>query len=106
TTDKIIPSSKEWKATWNNQIIARSKNTIIVEGNTYFPPESVQMEYLKSTDYHTTCKWKGVASYYSLIVDDKENENAAWYYPEPKPEATIIKHYVAFYKGISVEEEN
>lgn len=75
----------------------------MVEGNHYFPPSSVRMEYLKPSDHHTTCPWKGLASYYTLEVDDKRNENAAWYYPTPKEAAKQIANHVAFWRGVTVE---
>lgn len=92
------------KATWNNAVIAESDDTIVIENNHYFPPESVKQEYLQSSETHTTCPWKGLASYYTLNVDGKENKDAAWYYPEPKDAATEIKGYVAFWKGVKVSE--
>lgn len=92
------------KATWNNQTIAESNDTIVVEGNHYFPPASVNQAYLKASSKHTTCPWKGEASYYTLDVDGKENADAAWYYPEPKDAASQIKGYIAFWKGVQVAE--
>ncbi|GAA4927850.1 DUF427 domain-containing protein [Mucilaginibacter defluvii] len=92
------------KATWNNAVIAESDDTIVIENNHYFPPESVKQEYLQSSETHTTCPWKGLASYYTLNVGGKENKDAAWYYPEPKDAATEIKGYVAFWKGVKVSE--
>ncbi len=91
------------KALWNGEIIAESDQTIVIEGNHYFPPESVRQEYLQETDYHTTCPWKGKASYYNVVVDGEVNPNAAWYYPEPKEAASEIKGYLAFWKGVRVE---
>jgi uncharacterized protein (DUF427 family) len=91
------------KATWNGVILAESDNTEIVEGNHYFPPESVNKEYLKSSDHHSVCPWKGKASYYSIEVNGQVNENAAWYYPEPSDAAKQIKDHVAFWKGVEVE---
>ena len=90
------------KATWNNHIIAQSDDTVVVENNHYFPKESVKAEYLKNSDTHTTCPWKGLASYYTLTVDGKENPDAAWYYPEPKEAATQIKDHIAFWKGVQI----
>ena len=90
------------KAIWNNQVIAESDNTVVVENNHYFPKESVKAEYLKNSDTHTTCPWKGLASYYTLTVDGKENPDAAWYYPEPKEAATQIKDHIAFWKGVQI----
>jgi uncharacterized protein (DUF427 family) len=91
------------KATWNNVVLAESENTVVVEGNHYFPVESINKEYFTHSDTHTTCSWKGEASYYNLQVDDKENEDAAWYYPNPKEAASNIKDHVAFWKGVKVE---
>jgi len=90
------------KALWNNQVIAESDQTIIIENNHYFPAESVKKEYLKPTDTHTTCPWKGLASYYTLEVDGQQNRDASWYYADPKPAAAEIKDYVAFWKGVKV----
>lgn len=93
------------KAIWNNKVIAESDDTIEIEGNQYFPPESVNMEYITKSDNHTACPWKGLASYYNVEVDGEVNENAAWYYPEPKTEpAYKIKNYVAFWNGVEVTE--
>ncbi|MGB7396018.1 MAG: DUF427 domain-containing protein [Pricia sp.] len=92
------------KAVWNNTVIAESDDTVVVENNNYFPAESIKKEYFKSSDKHTTCPWKGKASYYSLEVDGKTNGDAAWYYPDPKEAAKEIKDRVAFWKGVTVEE--
>ena len=92
------------KATWNGKIIAESDITINIENNHYFPKESVKMEFLRKAETHTTCPWKGVASYYDIVVDGKENINAAWYYPEPKEPAKQIKNYIAFWKGVTIEK--
>ncbi len=90
------------KAIWNDTLIAESDNTIVVEGNHYFPPESVRQEYLVPSETHTTCPWKGRASYYTINIDGEENRDAAWFYPEPKSGATEIKDHVAFWKGVEV----
>lgn len=90
-------------ATWNNQIIAESDETIVVESNHYFPIESVHSEFLKESDTHSVCPWKGTASYYSLEVDGKVNKDAAWYYPHAKDAAKNIEGYVAFWKGVAVK---
>ncbi len=90
------------KAEWNNQIIAESDATIVVENNHYFPLEAVKKEFLKPSSTHTTCPWKGLASYYSLEVDGKQNPDAAWFYPDPKDAAKQIKNYVAFWKGVKI----
>ena len=92
------------KATWNGVVLAESDQTEIVEGNHYFPSESVKKEYLKSSDHHSVCPWKGTASYYSLEVNGEVNENAAWYYPDPSDAAKQIKGHVAFWKGVTVED--
>jgi uncharacterized protein (DUF427 family) len=91
------------KAIWNNQIIAESDKTIIVEGNHYFPYNSIKPDFFQDSDTHTTCSWKGVASYKTIIVDDKINKDAAWFYPEPKTAAAEIKNYIAFWKGVKIE---
>ena len=90
------------KAIWNGYTIAESDNTVVIENNHYFPKESVKAEYLTDSQTHTTCPWKGLASYYSLSVDGKTNTDAAWYYPNPKPDASQIKDHVAFWKGVSI----
>ncbi len=90
------------KATWNKEVIAESNDTIVIENNHYFPESSLKKEFLKPSSTHSTCPWKGEASYYSLSVNGAENKDAAWYYPEPKDEAAEIKNYVAFWKGVEV----
>jgi uncharacterized protein (DUF427 family) len=90
------------KAIWNDVTLAESDDTVVVENNHYFPPDSVKREYLKESDTHTTCPWKGEASYYTVVVNDEVNKDAAWYYPEPKEAAQQIKDYVAFWKGVEV----
>ncbi len=92
------------KAIWNNQVIAESSDTIVVEGNHYFPADAINKEYLKSSVTHSVCPWKGKASYYSIEVDGKVNEDAAWYYPEPKEAAKQIKSRVVFWRGITIEK--
>lgn len=91
------------KAIWNDNIIAESDDTVMVEGNHYFPVASVKKEYLEKSKTTTICPWKGTASYYSLQVAGKTNEDAAWYYPEPKDAASQIKNRVAFWKGVKLE---
>ncbi|MGI9534818.1 MAG: DUF427 domain-containing protein [Thermodesulfobacteriota bacterium] len=91
-------------ASWNNQIIADSDLTIIIEGNHYFPPDSVNMEYLVESTTTTVCPWKGDASYFDIVVEDDVNKDAAWYYPEPKVEAKEIKGYIAFWRGVKISE--
>jgi uncharacterized protein (DUF427 family) len=90
------------QAIWNGTVIAESDKTVIVEGNHYFPPESVKSEYLTNSEHHTVCSWKGDASYYNIAIDGKVNANAAWYYPQPKQAAKHITGYIAFWKGVTV----
>jgi uncharacterized protein (DUF427 family) len=92
------------KAIWENTVLAESDRTIEVEGNQYFPPDAIRQEFLKPNDRHTTCPWKGLASYYDVEIDGKKNSSAAWYYPDPKPAAKQIKDYVAFWRGVRVEK--
>jgi uncharacterized protein (DUF427 family) len=92
------------QAVWNGKVIAESSDTVVVEGNHYFPFDSVLAEYLKPSNTHTTCPWKGVASYHSIEVDGKTNSDAAWYYPEPKNAAMSIQGRVAFWKGVTITE--
>ena len=92
------------KAIWNGAVLAESDVYETVEGNIYFPASSINQAFFKESDTHTTCFWKGQASYYSIIVDGKENTDAAWYYPEPKAEAENIKDHIAFWKGVEVTE--
>ena len=92
------------KAIWENEVIAESDRTVEVEGNQYFPPDAIKAEFLRPSEQHTTCPWKGLASYYNVEVNGKSNPNAAWYYPEPKPAAKQIKGFVAFWKGVKVEK--
>ena len=91
------------KAIWNGQLIAESADTVVVESNHYFPRSSIKAEYFEESDTKTLCPWKGVAHYYSLVVDGKKNKDAAWYYPEPKEAAKKIAGRVAFWKGVIVE---
>lgn len=91
------------KAIWNGAILAESDQTEIVEGNHYFPRHTINQEFFKESNHHTTCPWKGVASYYTIQVNGQTNENAAWYYPNPKAAASNIKNYVAFWRGVQVE---
>lgn len=92
------------KAVWKDTVLAESGDTVVVEGNHYFPPQDVKKEYLVESDYRTTCPWKGEAHYFNIVVGDGINENAAWSYPQPKEKATHITDHVAFWKGVSVEE--
>ncbi|WP_306643758.1 DUF427 domain-containing protein [Sanyastnella coralliicola] len=92
------------KAIWNDTVIAESDDTVVIEGNHYFPPESIKEEFFKSSETHTVCPWKGTASYYSLEVNGETNADAAWYYPEVSELAKGIKGRVAFWKGVKVTE--
>jgi uncharacterized protein (DUF427 family) len=91
-------------ATWNGTVIAQSDSTEMVEGNHYFPLESVTAEYLQPSALTSVCPWKGTASYYTLSVDGQQNKDAAWYYPAPKDAAAQIKDHVAFWKGVTVTD--
>ena len=91
------------RATFNGAVIAASDETVVVEGNHYFPPESVDREYLTDSPQHTTCPWKGLASYYDVVVEGETAPAAAWYYPSPKDAAAEIKDHVAFWRGVVVE---
>mgnify|MGYP005850905075 CR=1 FL=1 len=92
------------KAVWNGAVLAESDETIVVEGNHYFPPQAVKMQYFQPSDTHTTCPWKGEASYYNVVVNGETNKDAAWYYPQPKEAARQIAGYVAFWRGVNVSE--
>ncbi|HKS82838.1 MAG TPA: DUF427 domain-containing protein [Candidatus Acidoferrales bacterium] len=91
------------KAIWNGAVIAESDQTIIVEGNHYFPAASVRDEFLRTSETHTVCPWKGTASYHTIEVNGQRNPDAAWYYADPKDAARKIKGYIAFWKGVRVE---
>ena len=91
------------KAIWNGATLAESNKTIVVEGNHYFPPDAVNRELFQPSETRTICSWKGEASYYSVAVDGTTNQDAAWFYPSPKPAAAEIKDYVAFWRGVKVE---
>jgi len=91
------------KAIWNGATLAESDQTVVVEGNQYFPADSINQQYFTESNTHTTCPWKGVASYYNIEVDGKVNQDAAWYYPSPKEKAKNIEGYVAFWKGVQVQ---
>ncbi|MCU0496438.1 MAG: DUF427 domain-containing protein [Anaerolineae bacterium] len=92
------------KAVWNGVVIAESNETVIVEGNHYFPEDAINKEYFQDSNHHTTCPWKGLASYYNVVVNGQTNPNAAWYYPTPKDAAKNITNRVAFWKGVQVIE--
>jgi uncharacterized protein (DUF427 family) len=91
------------RAIWNGAIVAESDQTVVVEGNHYFPPDSVKRRFLAESDTHTTCYWKGVASYYHISVDGEINRNAAWVYPSTSQAAKQIEGYIAFWRGVHVE---
>jgi uncharacterized protein (DUF427 family) len=91
-------------ASWNGEIIAKSDKTVVIEGNDYFPPESIIASHFKPSTTHTTCSWKGVASYYDIVVGGETNKDAAWYYPDVKDAANEIKGYVAFWKGVKISD--
>ncbi len=91
------------RAIWKGVVVAESPRTEVVEGNHYFPPESIRAEHFRPSQTHTTCGWKGEASYYDVVVNGAVNHDAAWYYPEPLPAAAPIKGYIAFWKGVTVD---
>lgn len=90
------------RATWNGTVLAESNDTVVVDGNHYFPPDSLNRSCFAESDHRTTCGWKGEASYYHVVVDGETNQDAAWYYPAPKDAAANIKDHVAFWKGVEV----
>lgn len=94
------------KAVWNGAVLAEAplEDCESVEGNTYFPPDAIRRQYVRESDNHTICPWKGTASYYDVVVNDQVNKDAAWYYPEPKAAAKNITGYVAFWRGVKVEQ--
>lgn len=91
------------KAVWNGTVLAESGDTIVVEGNHYFPPDSINSEHFQKSEHHSVCGWKGTASYYDVVVNGETNKNAAWYYPTPKDDAKQIAGYIAFWHGVQVE---
>lgn len=92
------------KAIWNGQVVAESDRFETVEGNIYFPPAAIKKEFFSSSSHTTVCPWKGTAHYYNVVVDGKENKNAAWYYPTPSEAARNIKDHIAFWHGVEVEK--
>ena len=90
------------KAIWNGAVLAESDDTVVVEGNHYFPADAIRREHFADSSHHTICPWKGTASYYDVVVEGRTNANAAWYYPEPKDAAKQIAGHVAFWKGVEV----
>jgi uncharacterized protein (DUF427 family) len=91
------------KATWNGAVLAESTRCEVVEGNQYFPPDAIRREYFRESTAHTTCPWKGEASYFDVVVDGQVNKDAAWYYPQTKPAADNIRGYVSFWRGVKVD---
>lgn len=91
------------KAIWNGAVLAESDRTEVVDGNQYFPPDAIKQQYFQESSTHTTCGWKGVASYYIIEVDGQVNKDAAWYYPQAKDAAKKIEGYIAFWKGVKIE---
>jgi uncharacterized protein (DUF427 family) len=92
------------KAIWNGVVVAESDQTVVVEGNHYFPPESIRRDYFRPSARRSTCYWKGQASYYDLVVDGREAAGVAWYYPNPNPAAAHIRDHVAFYGLVTIEK--
>lgn len=90
------------KATWNGALLAESDETVVVEGNHYFPPEAVNTKYLSESETVTRCPWKGLASYYDVVVEGERNRDAAWYYPDPSDAASEIRDHIAFWRGVQV----
>lgn len=90
------------KAIWNGVVLAESEKTVVVEGSHYFPTHTIHKEYFQPNSSHTVCPWKGIASYYDIVVNGQINRGAAWYYPDPKPAASGIKDHIAFWKGVQV----
>jgi uncharacterized protein (DUF427 family) len=96
--------AKRFRATWNGAVLAESADTVVVEGNHYFPLADVHAQHLRPSDSHTTCHWKGLASYYDVVIGDMVNRDAAWYYPDPSPLAERITGRVAFWHGVKVDQ--
>ena len=103
-TDEALQHTEgeNMKATWKGQILAESSDTIVIEGSHYFPPDALRLGFFETASTRTVCSWKGTASYYTLVVNGERNEDAAWYYDNPKDAAKEIKGYVAFWKGVEV----
>jgi uncharacterized protein (DUF427 family) len=91
------------QAIWNNTVIAESEDTVLVEGNCYFPESSLKREYTTFSNHRTSCSWKGQASYYSLLINGELNPDSVWFYPDPKPEAEMVRGRVAFWKGVEIK---
>jgi len=99
----VVGLGMTMRATWHGAVLAESDRTVEVEGNQYFPSDSVRREYLEASTTHTTCPWKGEASYWHVVVDGDTNADAAWFYPEPSDAAVGIRDHVAFWRGVAVE---
>jgi uncharacterized protein (DUF427 family) len=95
-----------FKAVWNGEVIAESEQTVVVEGNHYFPPESIKRGYFQPSEQKSRCFWKGTASYYDIDVNDRQNTAGAWYYADPSPAAAEIKDHVAFWKGVKIVQSD
>ncbi|HEV2682160.1 MAG TPA: DUF427 domain-containing protein [Rhodanobacter sp.] len=93
------------RAIWQGAVLAQSDDTVVVEGNHYFPHDSLRREYFRGSDHHTTCPWKGTASYHDVVVGDAVNKDAAWYYAAPKDAAAQIKARVAFWRGVQIQPD-
>jgi uncharacterized protein (DUF427 family) len=91
------------RAIWNGAVVAESDRCQVIEGNQYFPPDAVKREYLRPSESHTVCGWKGTASYYDVVVDGQVNSDAAWYYPDPKTAAASLAGWIAFWHGVTIE---
>lgn len=91
------------RAIWKDKVIAESDSTVVLEGNHYFPPDALKTEFFRPSRHHTTCPWKGTASYLDVVVGEATNPEAAWYYPDPKPSAQQIRGYIAFWHGVEVQ---
>jgi uncharacterized protein (DUF427 family) len=102
--DEGVVGESMAKAVWNGKVLAESEKTQLVEGNVYFPHDSIDREFFRSSSTISTCPWKGQARYYTILVDGQENSDAAWYYPDPKPAARAIKNHVAFWRGVEIEK--
>jgi len=93
------------QAVWKNTVLAESDNCVVIEGNYYFPPATIRREYLRLSNTHTNCSWKGRASYYDIVVDSEINRDAAWFYPAPMDKANNIRGYVAFWRGVEIRDK-
>jgi uncharacterized protein (DUF427 family) len=100
---ELMLTKQRYRATWHGSVIAESDDTVAVEGNQYFPTADVRHEHLRPSDTHTTCHWKGIASYYDVIAGDDVNKDAAWYYADPSAAAERIRDRIAFWHGVKVE---